>query len=382
MRPGSGTGLQGYSAAAGEHWKAALSGAPALLELPATGRGRRNRTLPEADQVALDAGLTQPQSPQPAPWRHAVYDAARGWAALLTRLSGQHEVVIGSASANRSRIEVEPLIGFFVNTLALRIDVSGAPTVSELLARVKAQVLSAQEHQDFPFEQVVEAVQPPRRLAHRPVPVMFAWQNARRATLSSLGSGLPRSALPHVTAMFDLTLSLEEKGEQIVGGLEYAAALFDRTTIERYLGYWCNLLEAMSTDEARPIDRLPLLSHFERHQLLVEWNATDTEYPRERCVHELFEAQAAKTPHAIAVEHHDTAGTYAELNACANRLARLLRALGVRPGIARRSFLNARWIWWRRNSLSSRVAPPMCRSIRAFPPNARLSWSATAGPMS
>jgi non-ribosomal peptide synthetase component F len=169
------------------------------------------------------------------------------WAALLTRLSGQHEVVIGSPTANRTRTEIEPLIGFFVNTLALRIDVSGAPTTSELLARVKVQTLSAQEHQDIPFEHVVKAVHAPRSLAHAPVfQVMFALQNAPQSDFELPGLRVSPIIPPHVTAMFDLSLSLEENGEQIVGGLEYATALFDRKTIERYLGYWRNLLEAMA----------------------------------------------------------------------------------------------------------------------------------------
>jgi amino acid adenylation domain-containing protein len=242
-------------------------------------------------------------------------------------------VVIGSPTANRTRTEIEPLIGFFVNTLALRINLSGAPTASELLARVKAQLLSAQEHQDIPFEQVVEAVQPPRSLAHSPLfQVMFAWQNAPRRDFELPGLRVSPISPPHVTAMFDLVLSLGEAGENIEGGVEYATALFARTTIERYLGYWRNLLAAIAADDARPIDRLPLLSESERHQLLVEWNATDADYPREKCVHELFEEQAAKTPEAIAVECDDRIVTYAELNAWANRLAHRLRTLGVRPG--------------------------------------------------
>ena len=263
MRLGSGSWLQGdILQRQAEYWKAALSGAPALLELPAD----RPRP-PQQDfagalvKVALDAGLTQRL--KALSQRHGVtlfMTLLAAWAALLTRLSGQHEVVIGSATANRTRTEIEPLIGFFVNTLALRIDVSGAPTASELLARVKAQALSAQEHQDIPFEQVVEAVQPPRSLAHSPLfQVMFAWQNAPQNDFELPGLRVSPIVPPHVTAMFDLLLSLGEQGEEIVGGLEYATALFDRETIERYLGYWHNLLEAMAADDARPIDRLPLL---------------------------------------------------------------------------------------------------------------------------
>ena len=137
--------------------------------------------------------------------------------------------------------------------------------------------------------------------------------------------------VPRSVAKFDLTLSLAEAGGRITGGLEYATALFDRATIERHAGYLQRLLEAMVADDARAVDRLPLLSDAERHQLLVEWNATEADYPRDKCVHELFEAQAARTPDAIAVVHEDAQLTYAELNAKANRLAHHLRTLGVSP---------------------------------------------------
>ena len=317
------------------YWKAALSGTPALLELPADRpRPPQQDFAGAVAKVALDAQLTQRL--KAFSQRHGAtlfMTLLAAWAALLTRLSGQHEVVIGSVTANRPRTEIEPLIGFFVNTLALRIDVSGAPTAAALLARVKAQALSAQEHQDIPFEQVVEAVQPQRSLSHSPLfQVMFAWQNVPQNDFDMPGLRVSPIVSPQLTAMFDLVLSVGEQGEEIVGGLEYATALFDRETIERYLGYWHTLLEAMAADDARPVDRLPLLGQDERHRLLVEWNATDAKIPWKRCVHQLFEAQVARTPEAVAVEHHEQFVTYRELNACANRLAHHLVTLGVRPG--------------------------------------------------
>ena len=255
-----------------------------------------------------------------------------GWAALLSRLSGQEEVVVGSPAANRSRAEIEGLIGFFVNTLALRIDVSGAPSAAELLGRVKAASLAAQENQDLPFEQVVEILQPPRSLSHAAVfQAMFAWQNTPGGTLALPGLTLSPVEGGHSAAKFDLTLSLGEAGEEIAGSLVYATALFEAETIERWLGYWVRLLEAMAADDGQAVERIALLSEAERQRVLVEWNATDAAYPADKCVHELFEAQAAKTPDAIAVVFEDSHLTYGELNARANRLAHHLRGLGVKP---------------------------------------------------
>ena len=201
-----------------------------------------------------------------------------------------------------------------------------------MLARVKAVSLAAQSHQDLPFEQVVEIVQPPRSLAHAPLfQVMFVWQNTPEGRLELPGLTLSPIETTHVTARVDLSLSLGETGEEITGGLEYATSLFEPSTIERYLGYWRQLLEGMVADEKQAVDRLPLLSAAERRKVLVDWNDTAADYPADQCIHELFEAQASRTPDAVAVVYEDRHLTYAELNARANRLARHLRGLGVKP---------------------------------------------------
>src|SRR5215470_9300758 len=160
---------------------------------------------------------------------------------------------------------------------------------------------------------------------------MFAWQNAPQGVLA-----LPRLALSalesgHAAAKFDLTLSLGETGNEIGGSLVYATALFDGETVERWLGYWMRVLEAMAADGTQAVERVPLLGEAERRRVVVEWNATAAEYPADKCIHELFEAQAARTPDAVAVVHEDRDLTYAELNARANRLAHHLRGLGVKP---------------------------------------------------
>src|ERR1700749_717785 len=256
-----------------------------------------------------------------------------GWAGLLARLSGKQDVVIGTPVANRRRTEIDNLIGFFVNTLPLRMDLSGAPSVAELLERVKTRTLEAQQHQDIPFEQLVELTHPVRSLAHSPLfQIMFAWQNAPAGSfqLPELELGALRSA-PHRVAKFDLTLSLQQAGERITGTLEYATSLFQQSTIERYLEYFRNLLQAMVRDDTQAVDRLPLLSESERRRVLYEWNDTRAEFAADRCVHSLFEEQVVRTPDATAVVFEDTELSYAELNRRANQLAHLLRELGVRP---------------------------------------------------
>jgi amino acid adenylation domain-containing protein len=258
------------------------------------------------------------------------------WSVVLSRLSGQGDVVVGTPSANRGRTEIEGLIGFFVNTLALRVDLSGSPTVAELLAQVRTRSLGAQQNQDIPFEQVVELVQPARSMAHAPLfQVMFTWQNAAegRPALPGPGTGGvgPAGAASQVAAKFDLSLTLGESGGRIGGSVVYATTLFERETIERHLVYLRRVLEEMVADESRPVERLALLPADERARVLEEWNRTDAAYPAGSCIHELFEEQVERAPGAVAVEFASEHLTYAELNRRANRLAHHLRSLGVGP---------------------------------------------------
>jgi amino acid adenylation domain-containing protein len=317
-----------------EYWKT-LADAPALLEL-ATDHPRpaqRNHAGASA-RLLLDEELTAGLKALSA--RHGTtlfMTLLTGWAVLLARLSGQKDVVIGTPTANRGRAEIENLIGFFVNTLALRVDLSSSPTVSALLAQVKARVISAQQHQDIPFEQVVEIAQPARSLAHTPLfQVLFVWQNPSRERPTMPGLELDLlPTTPYVVANFDLTLSLQEAESRITGELEYATSLFDQSTIERYVVYFRTLLEAMATRDSDAIDRLRLLTGAEREQLLYGWNDTAADYPRDLCVHQLFEEQVALAPDAIALLFEGEKLSYAELNRQANQLAHHLRTLGVRP---------------------------------------------------
>ncbi len=317
------------------YWTGALAGAPALLELP-TDRPRPQRQGHAGASVAvvLDEALTA--GLKALGRRHGAtlfMTLLAGWATVLSRLSGQEVVVVGTPTANRGRPEIEGLIGFFVNTLALPVDLSERLTVAQLLERVKARALEAQQNQDIPFEQVVERVDPVRTRAHGPLfQVLFAWQNAPRSSLRL--PGLELGSLPgpeRTTTKFDLSLALGESDGRIGGGLTYATSLFDRATVERHAGYLRRVLEQMAADEALAVDRLELLPEAERRLVLREWNREVAEYPRSACVHELFEAQAERTPDAVAVVFEDAALSYAELNRRANRLAHGLRALGVGP---------------------------------------------------
>ena len=321
-----------------QYWKQQLAGAPPVLELPL------DRARPAVEsyaggrvEVCLEASLARQLRELSRAHGVTLYMTLLGsWAVLLSRLSGQKDVAIGTPVANRNRAELEGLIGFFVNTLALRIDLSAGPSVSELLEQVKGVVLQAHAHQDIPFEQVVDALSPVRSLAHGPLfQVMFAWQNTPPEELELAGLKLQELTLPGSTASFDLTLALQESGAEIRGGVEYATALFDGETVERYLGCWKRLLQGMVAcgvrDAPRSVAQLGMLDEQERWQVVEGWNATAMPYARERCLQELFEAQVERDPAASAIIHQGERLSYSELNGRANRLAHHLRALGVGP---------------------------------------------------
>ncbi len=318
------------------YWKTTLAGIPTLLDLP-TDHPRPAQQQFDAARlpIELDSILTQDLRRLAARRGTTVFAVVTAaWAAVLGRLAGQEDIVIGTPVANRSKPELEAVIGLFVNTLALRIDLSGMPSVAQLLDRVQSTVVAAQDHQDLPFEQVVEIVKPQRRLAHTSIfQVMISWQNTDMRTIE-----LPDLAFTPVggafdRAKFDLELDLLDDGQVISGALRYATALFDGASIARHCAYLIAILRAMARDEEQPIERIDLLDADERRLLLQTWNATGADYPRHRCVHELVEDRAGQMPEAIALVAGDEQLTYGELNARANRLARYLVKLGVGPDI-------------------------------------------------
>jgi amino acid adenylation domain-containing protein len=251
---------------------------------------------------------------------------------LLSRYSGQDDLVVGTPVAGRRWVETEELIGFFVNTLALRTKLSGDPSVREVLARVRAVALEAQTHQDLPFEKLVEELQPERSLTHTPLfQVLFGFQNATPEGAAVGGLTVTPLEAGSAAAKFDLTLMTADDGGRIVGSLEYNADLFERSTVERMVRHYLLILEEAAADPARRLSEIELLSDAERRQLLVEWNDTAADFPSDSCLHHLFERQAARSPDAPALTFGDERLTFAQLDASANRLAHHLVALGARP---------------------------------------------------
>ncbi len=254
------------------------------------------------------------------------------WNALLSRITGQEDLVVGTPIANRQRSEIEGLIGFFVNTLALRTRLSPGDGFRDLTARARGTALAAYAHQDLPFERLVEELAPERHLAQTPlVQVMLAFQNTPVGTLEMPGLALSPLAFESGTAKFDLTLALSESGEGIAGSLELDRDLFDAATGERLVGWLSVLLQGIAAHPEQPVGELPLLSAAELDELLVGRNRTASPYPRESSLPELFEARADHTPDAVAVAFSAEALTYRELERRANRLAHHLRGLGVGP---------------------------------------------------
>src|SRR5271165_26424 len=317
-----------------KYWKERLAGAPALLELPTdrprppvqTFRGGKVAfTIPKAVAVGLK-GVGRGAGATPF---MTLYGA---FAVLLSRWSGQEDLVIGSPIAGRRHAALEPLIGFLVNTLALRADLSGDPSFWELLGRIKTMTLEAFAHQDLPFEQLVEELQPVRSLSYTPLfQAMLVLQNApvEAIDLGELKATPVESG--YEVAKFDLMLGLQEAEEGLRGNFNYNADLFDEETIGSMADQFQMLREGIVAEPEGRISELPLLRAAERHRIVVEWNATATEYPKNKCIHELFEEQVERTPDAVAVVFEEEQLSYRELNERANRLAHYLRGLGVGP---------------------------------------------------
>ncbi len=252
---------------------------------------------------------------------------------LLYRYSGQEDILVGSAIAGRNHAELEGLIGFFVNTIVLRSHLGDNPTFRDLLSQVRTVALNAYAHSDLPFEKLVEELQPERSLSHHPLfQVMFVLQNAFNQGLQLPGISLTPLEIDSCRAKFDLTLELQETANGIKGTVEYNTDLFDSATINRMLGHFQTLLAGIVAHPEKPISELPLLTPAEQHQLLQEWNNTQTNYPRQ-CIHQLFEAQVESTPHAVAVVFGQQQLTYQQLNQRANQLAHYLQSLGVGPEV-------------------------------------------------
>jgi amino acid adenylation domain-containing protein/non-ribosomal peptide synthase protein (TIGR01720 family) len=314
------------------YWKQQLAGATPLLELPTDKPRPPVQTFCGTTQkFQIDQNLSKQikifSQQSGATLFHTLLAA---FVVLMFRYSGQDDICIGSPIANRNRREIEPLIGFFVNTLVLRNQIKGNPSFNEFLSQVRQVATSAYTHQDIPFEQVVEALQPERSLSYNPLfQVVFVLENFLLDTLELPDVTLTPQFVERGTSQFDLTLAVWETKQGLIGSWEYNSDLFERDTIARMTSHFQTLLAAIIANPNQPIGELPLLSQQERHQLLVEWNDTYTPYPQSKCIHELFEEQVEKTPNAVAVVYKDESLTYQQLNDRANQLAHYLQTLGV-----------------------------------------------------
>ncbi|HZO72941.1 MAG TPA: amino acid adenylation domain-containing protein, partial [Ktedonobacteraceae bacterium] len=253
---------------------------------------------------------------------------------LLCRYTAQEDILVGSPIANRTRTEVEGLIGFFVNMLVLRADLSGNPSFREVLDQVRETALEAYVHQDLPFEQLVETLHIERELDRPPlVQVAFVWQNASQAIPDLADVHLDLLDMSTGTAKFELTLLMEETSDGLRGVFEYSTTLFEAATIARLEGHWKTLLESIISDPTCPIADLALLAPVERTQMLEQWNVTQVSYPRDTSLHERFEVQVARNSDALALVCGEEQVTYHELNRRANQLAHYLQRLGVGPEV-------------------------------------------------
>ncbi len=319
------------------YWRRALARAPGVLDLPAD---RPRPPVQRSRGASLRAALPRPLSETLAGLGRGDGNTLfmvllAGFGLLLSRHADQEDVLVGAPIANRTRRETEDLIGFFVNTLALRIDLSGAASFADLLARVRRTTLGAFEHQDLPFERVVEELRPERDLSRPPlVQVSFALQNAPMGDLELSDISLSPVDLPAESSALDLVVEAVETEEGIATVWHYSVDLFDRTTVQRFAARFECLLAAAAADPRRPLAELPVLTPPERHQLLVEWAGT----PAERVstagelLHALFAASAMRSPQATALEWSGGGSLrYGELAAEVDRLARRLAAAGIGP---------------------------------------------------
>ncbi len=264
---------------------------------------------------------------------------ATAFQVLLYRITQSADVAFGMPIAGRNRRQLEELIGFFVNTLVLRTDLSGAPSFNDALHRVRQVALDAYAHQDLPFERLVDNLKPSRDLSHQPLfQVMFAYQNAPMGVLELPDLRLSTLEIESQIAKFDLSLGIEERGERLTAVLSYNTDLFDGVTARRLVRGLRRLLESAVVEPTRAVTALDLVDKAERHQMVLEWNDTHTDYPRQTPIHHLVEVGATNQPHNIALVLDDgVTGTewlsYGELDRRANRLARWLRSVGVGPDV-------------------------------------------------
>jgi amino acid adenylation domain-containing protein len=332
------------------YWRQRLDGVSGRLELPT------DRPRPAAH---TSRGATQSLTlPRPLPellkslsrqYRVTLFmTMLAAFKALLHRYTGQADLVVGSPIANRSRPELEELMGFFVNTLVLRTELGGDPSFEVLLGRVRETALQAYDHQDLPFERLVQELQPERDHGHPPMfQVMFTVQNVPLPVLDLAGVQASHFECSIETSMFDLTMTVLERSDEgetdevnLVAYVEYNTDLFDALTVARMLEHYKNVLGSVAADPHQRLSAIPLMSDTEKRRVLVELNDTSADYPQDRCLHELFDDQVRRAPDAIAAIFRGQELSYGELSARANRVAWHLASMGVGPDVMAGIFLD------------------------------------------
>ncbi len=317
------------------YWRARLSGRLPVLELPSDHAKPANPTYRGKTQYfTLSRTISRDLNALSKQEGCTMYmTLVSAFLVLLYRYTGQEEIVIGSPFANRRRTELEQIIGFFVNTLALRFDLNGNPTFKELLHRVREVALESYAHQDVPFDHLVEKLQPTRKMEHTPLfQVMFVFQNAPDDTLSLPELDIFPFEVESSTSLFDLTLSMEDTDQGLSGEMIYSSDLFEAPTIIQMIRHFRTLLRTFVEHPEQHIAHTPFLLQAEKRQLVSEWNQPPVEASQPVCVHELFEAQVRRSPQSVAVVWDtQTFLSYEELNRKANQLARYLHSLGVGP---------------------------------------------------
>ena len=314
------------------YWKERLAGAPPLLELPAD----RSRPAVQSYRGAREKRVLARQLSERLRALSRTEDVTvtmtllAAWLVVVSRYTGQEDLVIGMPITSRPRLELERLIGMFMNTLALRVDVSGNPSFRELLARVRDVSLGAYAHQILPFERLVGALRPERARNHAPiVQVMFAPQPTAEAPFELAGVDVRQLEISAGATITDVMLFSWDEPGGIRFMLEYCTDLFEAGRMRRMLQHYQTILASVVSDPTQRLSALPLLTDAERYQLLAEWSSEERDWPRDRCIHELVATQAALTPRSTALVIDNEMLTYGELNRRANQLAHHLRAMGV-----------------------------------------------------
>ncbi|NBD17980.1 MAG: amino acid adenylation domain-containing protein [Cyanobacteria bacterium] len=316
------------------YWKQQFQDIPPVLELPNDHPRPPIQTARGAtESFRLSQSLTQALETLSQQEHVTLFmTLLAAFKALLYRYTSQTDIVVGSPIANRSEPELENLIGFFVNTLAFRTQLSENMSFRELLASVRDSTIGAYDNQDLPFEKLVEELKPERNLSRHPLfQVMFVFQNFPNQQFSVPGLTVSTFETNRQVAKFDLTLSISKTERGLAGSFQYNIDLFNHSTIQQLVKHFQVLIEDIAFNPDQQLSNLSLLTQRERHQLLVEWNNTDIKFPQYKCIHQLFEEQVEQTPDAIALVHHNQQLTYQELNVKANQLAHDLQGLGVQP---------------------------------------------------